>query len=460
MRARAPWALFLLVVGCSGGTEDGAEVRDGGADLTDAQPRDAGPRDGGPRDGGPPADADPILARTATLTHDCTGALGEMAEIGEVGGHDFVRFDSGEAFALRLAGTATPTWDPDAPKDLLIARLDADGVPGVPVAVGLPDAPRNRLATGALGDAILAVWQEGEALRSAVVETDGDLVSGPHTIAQTGTWPNAHAILSHPSGALVTWATSTDPGPNGVGRIHAAIVDADGASIGAPRVVAEWSSGFAWLAPTIVESGDGYAFAFAAADADGGAVWFGRFDADGAPVGEVVQVAATADRYLGFAPDRVALHPYGDGFVAAWATPKPTDTARETTWTMVRLARLDTDGAVVDGPHDLDAPIDDIDLVEPALFAYGDTTALTWARGEHIYACAGCVPDHDVHLVLLDPERLAPVSDVATIDGAPTGGGLLRRRHVVSGEHIATTFDVTFHVWDRYGDGVLSCVAR
>lgn len=452
MRWCAVPSILLFVVGCSGGSDD--------TDRIDAGPRDAGSSgsDGGPRDGSVPS-GETILARTATRTHDCSGTLGAMAEVGEIHGHDFAVVGD-DAYALRLASTATTISDPGVARWLEIAPLNADGSRGTAQIVAAGEGPRRELATGTVGDAVVAVWQEDEMLRSAVVETNGALRSGPHTLSATSEWIPALTVLPHDSGALVVWTSQSTPGANALGRIHAVVVDATGAAIGAPTVVLERPTAFGWIAPTIVRSGGGYAFAFALTNAEGGAVGFGRFDGSGTLVEPVREIATTPSRFLGFASDRVALHPTGSGFVIAWAITKPTQDWDEPTWTMVQLARLDADGQVVDGPYDLDTPEDDFDVVEPMLFGFGDALALTWGRGSHIYACAGCVPDHDVHLVLLDPERLAPVSDVATIVAAPSGGGLLRRRHVVVGEHVATTFDVTFHVWDRYGEGDLSCVAR
>jgi hypothetical protein len=66
--------------------------------------------------------------------------------------------------------------------------------------------------------------------------------------------------------------------------------------------------------------------------------------------------------------------------------------------------------------------------------AVPDAVGLMWARGSHIYVCAGCVPDHSIEFVVLDPDDLVPLSDVLKI--SPAEGGLLRRSAAVQ----ATTY--------------------
>jgi hypothetical protein len=85
--------------------------------------------------------------------------------------------------------------------------------------------------------------------------------------------------------------------------------------------------------------------------------------------------------------------------------------------------------------------------------------ALFWARGSHIYLCGGCVPDHRIDLLLIDPRTLNPVSNVVSVTngGAPNAGGLLRRAVAVVGSSLLTTFNLTFHTWATAGSATFVC---
>jgi hypothetical protein len=74
---------------------------------------------------------------------------------------------------------------------------------------------------------------------------------------------------------------------------------------------------------------------------------------------------------------------------------------------------------------------------------FGDALALLWARGSHIYICGGCIPDHDLHAVLIDPESLTPLSNVVKV-GAEHGG-LLRRQTLVQESDLLAAFEIMFH---------------
>lgn len=439
-------AALALAVAC-GGSSRVDDDRDGGGD---------GGRDGGAE----PLPTGPILERSATLTHDCTGALGITHEFGKITGRAYVATDDA-AFGVSLVSAATVAqWFPTDDISLQVAPVAEDGSLGAPAVVGIGEGERTNLSATALGDTLLAVWVEDGELMSATFASDGTVRSGPHALHDLDTTFGAlEVVATGDQSALVFWGKLSG-GVTGVTQLFVLAVDQDGRASGAPRVAIDLGARFAPPRPAFVEVDGGAVYLYAKPTEGGGTMHFGRLDASGAAVGDEVQIAEVGPRFLGFAFDRVALLPQGDGFLAAWADSSPAETIDGEAWTMVELARLDADGAVVDGPHVLTPPVVDIDYVEPALFTYGDAVALTWGRGDHIYVCAGCVPNHDVELVLFDPVRLAPVSEVARILAAPTGGGLLRRRHVVSGAHIATSFEVTFHVTDRYAEGTLSCAAR
>jgi hypothetical protein len=144
------------------------------------------------------------------------------------------------------------------------------------------------------------------------------------------------------------------------------------------------------------------------------------------------------------------------GYLAAWVS---VGSDQATVW----LARLDPSGALVGSPAPLRAPASAIDEVEPSLVPFGDAVAVLWARGTHIFICGGCVPDHRIDLVLIDPGDFTPVSDVVSLtNGAAPGpnnraGGLLRRQVAKVGQSLLTTVDVTFHVHHTSASAAFSC---
>jgi hypothetical protein len=99
---------------------------------------------------------------------------------------------------------------------------------------------------------------------------------------------------------------------------------------------------------------------------------------------------------------------------------------------------------------------DHVDHVEPELLDLGGSVALLWSTGGRIYVCAGCVPDHGLRLVMLDPERLVPQSPVLEIDDMVTGG-LLRHTTGVNGNDLAIPFRITFHVHSEPGSAFARC---
>jgi hypothetical protein len=82
-----------------------------------------------------------------------------------------------------------------------------------------------------------------------------------------------------------------------------------------------------------------------------------------------------------------------------------------------------------------------------------------WGHGSHIYICGGCVPDHSMDLVLIEPTTLTPVSNVLSLSngGDPRGGGLLRRRVAVLGPTLLATYLLTFHVHATPGSAAFRC---
>lgn len=84
---------------------------------------------------------------------------------------------------------------------------------------------------------------------------------------------------------------------------------------------------------------------------------------------------------------------------------------------------------------------------------------MSWARGTHIYVCAGCVPDHRIDLLLIDPSDLTPLSEVVSITngGGVKAGGLLRRQITALGQSLLLTYRLSFHVHNTPGSATFAC---
>jgi hypothetical protein len=151
----------------------------------------------------------------------------------------------------------------------------------------------------------------------------------------------------------------------------------------------------------------------------------------------------------------------GGGFIAAWAAGDWGDTDTSTgAYSVVYAQRLTASGEPQGAPVLFDAQADEVDQVEPSFARWGSSIALFWARGSHIYFCAGCIPDHSVSMVLIDPATLNPRSNVVTID-PPETGGLLQRHVAAAGEDtLLMTVGIQFHVHSEPGLAALRCAGE
>jgi hypothetical protein len=162
----------------------------------------------------------------------------------------------------------------------------------------------------------------------------------------------------------------------------------------------------------------------------------------------------------GFESPASPLLPVGDGFVAAWTEERRGESRGA--GSVVRLARLDAAGKLIGAPSSLRAFEPDVDEVEPSLVRFGDAVGVLWGRGSHIYICGGCVPDHRIDLLLVDPLTLTPVSNLVSVTngGDPRGGGLLRHETAVVGSSLLTTYLLTFHVHATPGSAAFNCAKK
>jgi hypothetical protein len=376
----------------------------------------------------------------------------------------------GVAYLARVEGLGTDPLSPIIPgrARLIVSRFSADGAFGEPVTISDSDWPSLfGVAIARLGDGFAVVWVEEAELRFAAFDGQARPTVTPRTIQAPGFGDHSRPqVVEGPDGGLgVVYATEGGSAP---ARVMFFTMDGTGQLRAAPRRLGDSPSASAAPAPAIVADGQGYAVAWRGAGAGGGQIMFARADAAGAevvapravsaPAGAGVMVGSTS----GFDPPTTALLAVGGGYLAAWTEVRWVEYPGKGAWSIVRVVRLDAAGVAQGPPAPLRAPEAEVDEVEPTLLPFGDAVAVMWGRGSHIYACAGCVPDHRIDLVLVDPATLQPLSDPVTISPGETQrpGGLLRRQVAVLGSTLLATFNLTFHVHATPGSATLTCEPR
>ena len=434
---------------------------------------DAAPDTG--TDGIPGDDPPPITTRPPGNTFQCRiqrGLTDHRPRNWGVVAPALVKTAGGAAFLARFESTI-PSLPPSpipAPRQLLLSSLDLAGSFGAPVTVPVGDMIGfGAVAAAARGDGLVIVWVEGGSLRLAAFDAAAKMVLGPREVIPSfaaGTdpyLPNVDPVLAAgPDGGF--GLVYTPQVATGSYEARFAVLDPDGGLRMAPRALTAMPGAtFAAPVPAIVATSGGYAIIWRDPGDPTGGIDFAAADARGAEV--VARHRISPDdpgRVTGgvrtFEPATNALVPVGDGFVAAWTEARRGD--GKDSGSVVRLARLDGTGNRLGAPVSLRAFQADVDEVEPTLVPFGEALAVLWGHGSHIYSCAGCVPDHRIDLLLVDPATLTPVSNLLSLNngGSPKAGGLLRRRVAVLGDSLLTTYLLTFHAYAIPGSAVFSCL--
>jgi hypothetical protein len=384
---------------------------------------------------------------------------------------------AGTAFLTRLEGTPMPS-NPflPVPREVLVSTMAADGSLGAPTRLASldPNALTSFVAAPR-GDGVAVVWGDvtSRGLSFAVIDGAGAVAVPERSIA-AGEPDRSPAILKLAAGADGGYAVAYEvQGELGVSpELRLLVVAADGAPRGSPRTLATGPGDYyAGLAPEIAAAPDGYAVVWRENHDMRGRIVFAKASLDGAEV-IAPRAISTTDRAgtsvgggVGFSSPRLALLAQeGGGYLVAW------NEAKEGNWmtssgaaAVVRLVRLDATGTRLGQPAAMRAGTNDVDEVEPSLVAWNDAVAVLWARGTHIYECGGCIPDHSIDLLLVDPVDLVPLGPVATVDpvpliaGGPPVGGLLDRTVAAMGTSILTVFNVQFHVHHTSSSATFVC---
>jgi len=377
---------------------------------------------------------------------------------------------AGTTYLARVESTMTDPFIP-APGDVTVSTFTAAGVLGPPArlaslpAVGgtvyLDVAPRT--------DGAAVVWADTgtDTLTFASTDGAGQTVTAARSIPiDTGDrrLGNVKLAAGSDGGFALIYQLVT---LNGVREVLVAMLSAEGALLGTPRVLATGSSSFSDVPLQIVAAPGGYAMLWVAPNAVRGRIDFSKVDLAGVETVAPRAISVTDREGIfvgsGIWSAGISLLPDGDGFLAAWPEQDRGNINNNTgASTVARLVRLAADGARLGTPAALRAPVLDVDEIEPSLVKFHDSVAVLWNRGSHIYACGGCVPDHRIDLMLIDPVDLVPVSEVVTLNplmapGTTLSIGLLQKSVAAQGSSILTAFNITFHTSHRSASASFAC---
>ncbi len=440
--------------GADGGADAGGAGRDGGA------PDTGGAGSGGAGTGGSTL---PLTQRPVRGTLQCqiTRNRTDHSPRSWNSPPAMVTTTGGSTFLLR------PEAINQGAPQLLAGTLNAAGILGTSTVVQGAAADVGELAAAPRGAGFAAVFVEGTALRFAAFDGAGALVVQPKTVfTGVDTLSTVPSLAAGPDGGFGLVVTINTGGDKR--EVRFVTLSADGAARGTPRTLNAPGAilPFVWPAPSIVSDASGYAMIWRSPTEARGGIDFARVDVAGAEtvarrrisvtsaVGTVVGGSAGFDRATN------ALLAVDGGYIAAWAEAKQ-GALGDNASSEVRIVRLSASGVAQSAPVPLRAGVKDIDEVEPALVKIGRAAAVAWGRGTHIYICGGCVPDHRIDLLPIDPSDLTPLGNVVSVtNGGAAGakaGGLLRKQLAVTGTSVLATYQLTFHVSAAPGSAAFSC---
>lgn len=368
----------------------------------------------------------------------------------------------------RIEATSQNPFDPPEDVSLVVSELRSDGEEQNPrsLAVDADSALWARVLPQTDGS-VLALWVERDELRLANFPAAG-APSSPVTL-QPLLESQGFEVLQEGAELLVFSFSQAQAGPRLLGRVHYRRFTTAGAALGDARLLYEseaYSDNLSFR-PLLVFGQTGFVAIRRETLENGGRILFQRYAPNGDTIDaeEVVHSISESGHGIGagygFAPARVAFLALPDGFLVAWphSFSDPGDFSDPKGHTHLELARLDRSGRRQGSFLRLQNPTLHRDHEEPELFWHGEYVALSWSHGERIYICGGCIPDHDIQLVLLDPTDLTPVSEVAVLDHTPVSGGLLYRRSASVSEQVLVATSIVFHVHREPGLGGFRCVA-
>ncbi len=430
-----------------------ADVSDDAAEVTPDSdiPSDTTPDTGG--DGGAIVLVDdPIIARTPLGTATCSVAR----EVTRVDDEFEVQFQFESMLSLGDEVLVTRSG-----KTVSLAKLARDGSATDEVVLDPDEYSSGQAAAALAGGSLAVVWQTVSqatnqgGLRFARIAVSDLAIEVPGRDLQLGFggyYQTQSVLVADGAGGFALLY-------NEDGDLRFVRLGADGAP-GTPVIVIEGQPGWFAFAQNMIRTAAGeYAITWTQGPYDASEIYFARLAADGAVVSGPHRLSRAGgggtSANTGWRANGGALIEVGDRLWAVFSESHSTGEpfVDQKTSVIARLAVFDHDGR--GEAHALQAPVDDMTVENPTLVPYRDGIALVWSYGTLIYICAGCIADYDIHLALLDPTTLDPLTVPAIAVSA--NNGYRNPRAAPLGDELLVTTAIDFHALWYPATGVLAC---
>lgn len=385
----------------------------------------------------------PLLERAPAITHSCS----EVHPMTQRAGATSSRIEG-----LTVAGGSFFTLD--AADTLRVTEVGLDGMVGGSADL-VTEAYAFRAPLAIRGGGTTALWSApGESVAFAHVDATLNLSAGPDELALTAASQSAPAAVAEaPSGELALFYGRSEG--NGQVTLTFLLLDADGAPLGEPKAIANVGETYIAEAAATATDDGGFAVAFSVGTGGQEEVDFTIVDADGtlrfAPRRISQAPTATRRSSMNLSP-RQSLIRVGDRYWVAF-TETDADYMAEKGSTIVRVAQVEADGTAVLAA--LEAPVDQEESLWPSFELFDGMVGLTWTKGHVIWICGGCISDHDMHFVLLDPTTMAPASEVVT--HTHLTNGITAPLVASAGQDLLTAANLDFHAVTLPATGALRC---
>lgn len=336
----------------------------------------------------------------------------------------------------------------------LLSSIDANGTRGPEIELGVtPPHALYSLEVVPRDGGLTALWMVGNGFRReegglyiAVLDEQGATTHVKHLADSEGEI-NFSKLAKLSSGYALLYSVRGEI--SAATQVQLALLDEAGELRGAPKTIASVVSG-GWL--DVVALPDGVAVSYSEVSTQS-RLFLALFDSGGEPRGEPLVVTQQAE-YTLYSQDLLVR---GNELLMAYTEHSGDLEAQEVAGT-IQLAKFDaTTGARILAPQPLQAPLVDVENVDPELIALGDNVGLVWSQGSVIYICAGCMPDNHLNFVVLDGESLDPVSELVTLENRAPAGGFTQPRLTQLGDDILIASSLEYHTSSEGAFATVRC---
>jgi hypothetical protein len=401
---------------------------------------------------------DPLLNRPAKITLECHVSR-EMTPF-EIPWYDFDLVQSPGGTNLARAEMEMSSLIENSENRVVSSSLAPDGTLGTPTLLyeatyPTPIGVHATLANAQDGYAL--AWVQGEhyfdtekKLVFALVDPDKNTIIGtPSTLASTTGVLEDPILVAKENGHAIVWVS----GEKTANELMFASIGTDGAS-SQPKSIAKSCD---LNLGEMVRFKEGFALTFERRTSyeTGFETWMVIMNAEGTPIGDPIRLNGDIP-FPGWNGTQSSLIARRDELLVAWSVTEGDDMMSSAATTL-HVARFDAAGTLVSQVYELQAPVTDRELINPAWIDLGDDVGLLWSEGSIIYICGGCIPDNQIRFVVLDGDDLAPKSDVVTLVNESSEVGLMAPAAARQGDDVIIVASIQHHVWAEGASGTVSC---